>query len=92
MEKKHIRHIVIIYNRFEEEKAEFLSSFFRLTGIYALLLVRETLDRGSDLSYEEFVIVLNGEKSWGIEEYQGKGNWIFFQMGALLQNGARDAE
>lgn len=92
MEKKHIRHTVIIYNRFEEEKAEFLSSFFRMTGIYALLLVRDTLDRDSDLSYEEFVIVLNGGKSWGIEEYQGKGNWIFFQMGALLQNGARDAE
>ena len=92
MERNHIRHIVIIYNRFEEEKVEFLSSFFRLTGIYALLLAQEALDENSDLAYEEFVIALNAgeQEHWDIKRYKEKDNWIFFTMAPLLQRGVRN--
>jgi tetratricopeptide (TPR) repeat protein len=94
MKARHIKHIVMIYNRFEEEKAELFSTFFRLMGVYVLLMVRETINERTDLSYKDFMIVLNdnGENEW-IRDGFRKDNWIPFKMDVLHRGeGAAEAD
>lgn len=53
------KHIILIYKRTEEERAELISSFFRITGIYVQYVVMEDIDEDMDLNFKDPVIVLN---------------------------------
>lgn len=77
---RNIRHVIVIYNQFEEERAEFISTFFRLAGIYTLLLVDNNIMADADLDYKGYVIVLNGNEDSKVSRRHWKYNWIDLKM------------
>lgn len=72
----YIRHIVVFYNREQEAVAEFLSSFFRMTGIYVLMRVIEELNTDDDLNYSDYVLVLNNVENEIIRKSFCEKNWL----------------
>lgn len=91
---RYIRHMVILYNREEEAAAEFLSSFFRMVGIYVLQRVVEELTRQKELDYKDYVLVLNNTEDEIVRAAFREENWLDIRPALWKRHGddGKDAD